>query len=91
MLYNLAVKNFKRYRVIHGIQISIGALAVMIMFDFSLMGADAKLMQVIGNTILSRSFLFLFTLVVAGLLILFSTYWNRLLMRQRYQEIGQLA
>ncbi|MFD1672459.1 FtsX-like permease family protein [Agrilactobacillus yilanensis] len=90
MLYDLAIKNIKQNYLLHSIHIVITALAVLVYFDFSLMAADHKLIRLYQDVLPADQMLTFFSIVVAVLLIVFSIYWNRLLLKQRYQDIGLL-
>lgn len=91
MLYDLAIKNMKRHALIHSIYILITALAVMVFIDFLQMAADPVLMRLYGPFITAKTIFIFFAALIAILLLIFAAYWHRLLLKQRFQDMGLLA
>lgn len=90
MLYNLAIKNIKQNYLLHSIHLVIVALAVLVYFDFSLMASDPQLMRLYQPVFPADQLLIFFSILVAILLVIFSIYWDQLLLKQRFQAIGLL-
>lgn len=90
MLYNLAIRHIKQNYLLHGLHVVIVALAIWLYFDFLLMASDQRLMAYYQPVFPADQLLIFFSVLVALLLVIFSVYWDQLLLKQRYRAIGLL-